>query len=102
VAGPSRAAYVQNKASRTGDNSRGPPSQLGIPLRPEPVHASLGVASTRSPFGDSNENVRSSQESEHGGIQIHRTFEIRTARDDEEDEMPWHTPEQSGSSVSVV
>lgn len=102
--GVSRGGYIKNKASRTGENSRGAPnSQLGIPLRLEPVHLASGVASTRSPFGDSNEDVRGpSQESEQGGIQVHRTFEIRTAGDEDEDEMPWRTPEQSGSSVSIV
>lgn len=102
-AGVSRAGYIRNKASRAGENSYGAPnSQLGIPLRPEPVHVSPGVAS-HSPFGDSNENVRGpSQESEQGGIQVQRTFEIRTAKDEGADEMRWWTPEQPGSSVSIV
>jgi hypothetical protein len=102
--GASRAGYIKNKASRTGENSRGAPnSQLGIPLRPDPVHVASDMASRRSPFGDENENVRgTSQDSEQGGIQVYRTFEIRTAGDEDADEMSWRTPDQSGSSVSIM
>lgn len=76
--GASGAGYMQNKARRTGENSRGAPSsQQGIPMHPEPVHLASAVASTRSPFGDSNEDVRGpSQDSEQGGIRVQRGFEI--------------------------
>jgi hypothetical protein len=84
----SKNGYANKKSNRTGDISRrGQNSLLGV-HHPDPVHFDSRVTSTRSPFGDSNEDVRGpSQESEHNGIQVHKTFEIQTGEDKEGHEM---------------
>lgn len=101
--GPSHNGYAHNGKIRTERSRRDRSSKLGVMRIPEPAHTSTGVGSMHSPFGDSNEDVRGpSQDSDQGGIQVHRTFEIRTANDEEEHEMEWRTPKQPGSSILIV
>lgn len=101
--GHTHNGYAHNGQSRTERSRRDRNSKMGIMRIPEPAHTATGVASIHSPFGDSNEDVRGpSQDSDQGGIQVHKTFEIRTAKDEEAHEMEWRTPKQSGSSVSIV
>jgi hypothetical protein len=98
--GTSKGGPSHHGQSRTERSRRDRSSKLGIMRIPEPAHTATGM---HSPFGDSNEDVRGpSQDSENGGIQVHRTFEIRTAKDEEAHEMEWRNPKQSGSSISIV
>jgi hypothetical protein len=99
--GTSKGGLSHNGQSRTERSRRDRSSKLGIMRIPEPAHTSH--AHMHSPFGDSNEDVRGpSQDSDQGGIQVHRTFEIRTGKDEEAHEMEWRNPKQSGSSVSIA
>lgn len=100
-AGASHNGYTSRK--KPGNSRKGRSSQAGVMRIPEPAHLSPGMAGSRSPFGDSNEDFRGpSEDSDHGGIQVHKTFEIQTAKDEEAHEMQWRTPKSSESSVSIV
>jgi hypothetical protein len=88
-------------AIRKGENRREfPNSQLAVP---DSVEFTLGMERTCSPFGDPNEDVSDlGTKHELGGIRIHKTFEIRTAGNEEVHEMPLWTLKDSVSSVSIV
>lgn len=123
------AGGYKKNASRAGEDSRAQQgSHMGIPLHHNTWvgnaranangyantgnGSTAGVASTRSPFGDSNEDVtqeqqgqpRGSESDESGsGIQVHRTFEVTTQAEDEEwPAEPWKRGGGTGSNVSIV
>jgi hypothetical protein len=108
--GTSWGDYLQHKENRTpcigvGDSSpEAPDPNRGILLRPDLRMATSSVmAGSRCPFGDSD------QDRLQGGIQVHRTFEIRRGDDDlirseirSERGRPWQGPQSSCSFVSTV
>lgn len=64
--------------------------------------------SSRSPFGDSNEDVSQRRgEGESEGIQVHRTFEVRSGHEDANAgwdmmNVPGRKSGSSRSNVSIV
>lgn len=70
------------------------------------VSITQGMQGARSPFGDSNEDVSQLRRGEEGdgGIQVHRTFEVRDGEEDPRSgwNMPWREAGDSKSDVSIV
>jgi len=106
----SKGAYMKKQSSRRSQTGEPARSNQDIPLFgiDSAPAGKLTVATTRSPFGDSNEDLGHNHdalgtlEDEHGrGIQVRRTFEISRAAEDGP-LVPWQRPENSSSATSIV